>query len=303
MCNLSNPCFKDADKAREYLERLRWANGIVCPHCGVISEHYKIQGKSVRPGLYACRDCRKQFSVTVGTVFERSKIPLNLWLAAVFLLCCSKKGMSSHKIHRMLGVTYKTAWFMTQRIRKAMEMPHEQLLGGGNRIVEADETYLGNNRSKAIDKPHGGYEFEEKIFSLVERNGNVRSFHVQSVDGETLKPILKEQVAESTRIMTDEHGAYAGLNKCFDSHEVVRHSRKEYVRGEVYTNTAESFFSILKRELIGTFRHVSSHHLHRYVGEFDFRYNHSNISELDRTDAVLLGISGKRLIYRDSCLK
>lgn len=303
MCNLSQPCFHDEDVAREYLERIRWANGIVCPHCGAIGEHYKIEANEkskVRKGLYCCKDCREQFSVTVGTVFERSKIPLSKWLMAAFLMCASKKGYSSHQLHRTIGVTYKTAWFMTHRLRKAMESSHAGMLGGVGKTVEADETYWGNNRKKGTKKPRGGYENKEKIFSLVERGGNVRSFHVQSVNGATLKPILKAQVEQKTRIMTDEHGAYSGLKTHFEDHQVVKHSRKEYARGDVYTNTAENFFSILKRGLIGTFHHVGSQHLHRYIGEFDFRYNHRNISDLERTEKALTQIAGKRLLYSDS---
>lgn len=299
MCNILAPQFTDPDKAREYLEKICWANGVVCPHCGVIGEHYKIQGKTARSGLRACKDCRQQFTVTVGTVFERSKIPLHKWLLATYLLCSSKKGFSSHQLHRTLGVTYKTAWFMTHRLREAMRDPDfAKQLGGEGMIVEADETYWGNTRSKKIEK-HKGYEHKEKIFSLVERNGNVRSFHVPHVSGETLKPILKAQVHKDTRIMTDEFGGYKGIGKYFAEHGKVAHSRKEYVRGDIHTNTIEGFFSILKRGLVGTFHHVGSNHLHRYMDEFDFRYNYRKISDSERTDIALAGIRGKRLMYKD----
>lgn len=298
MCKLNAPHFHDETKAREYLEEIRWANGIVCPHCGVVGDHYRLNGEAHRTGLLKCKDCRQQFSVTVGTLFERSKIPLHKWLLATFLMCSSKKGISSHQLHRILGVTYKTAWFMTHRLREAMKDPAvKRQMGGGGSTVEADETYWGNNRSKKIPRPRGGYENKEKIFSLVERGGKVRSFHVQSVNGATLKPILRAQVAKNSRIVTDEHGAYAGLKQHFDSHEVVKHSHKEYVRGDVYTNTAENFFSILKRGLIGTFHHVGSQHLHRYVNEFDFRYNNRKITDSERADLALQGIAGKRLTY------
>ena len=299
MSQLNSKHFQTEDEAREYLEHLRWGNsGVVCPHCGVIGEHYRIEGKSVRKGLWKCKDCRKQFTVTVGTLFERSKIGLHKWLQCAFLMCSSKKGMSSHQIHRILGVTYKTAWFMTHRLREAMKDPvFVRQLGGKDAVVEADETYWGNNRSKKIEKPHGGYEFKEKIFALVERGGNVRSFHVQSVNGASLKPILKAQVNKDTHLMTDEHGAYSGLGKHFQSHGVVKHSRKEYVRGKIYTNTIENYFSILKRGLIGTYHHVGAQHLKRYIGEFDFRYNNRKITDSERTAEALKGIAGKRLTY------
>ena len=287
MWNLSQPCFHDEDVAREYLERIRWAKGIVCPHCGSIGKHYKIEPNvktKVRKGLYACKDCREQFSVTVGTVFERSKVPLNKWLMCAFLMCVSKKGYSSHQFYRTLGVTYKTAWFMTHRLRKAMESSQKGMLGGQGKTVEATETYWKNNQSKMIDKPKGGYEFKEKIFSLAESHGSVRSFHVQPINGSTLKPLLKERIAKNIRIMTDEHGACSGLEEHFESHEVVKHSRKEYARGEVCTNTGGNLFSILKRGLIGTFHPVGSKHMHRYMSEFDFRHNHRKISDLERTE-------------------
>ena len=299
MCNLTAPQFTDSNKAREYLESICWANGIICPHCGVIADHYKIQGKTARPGLYACRDCREQFTVTVGTVFERSKIPLNKWLLATYLLCSSKKGFSSHQLHRTLGVTYKTAWFMAHRLREAMKDPDvRKQLGGTGSVVEADETYWGNTRSKNVEV-HKGYGHKEKIFSLVERNGNVRSFHVPHVSGETLIPILKAQIHRDTRVMTDEFGGYKDIGQYFAEHSTVAHSHKEYVRGDVHTNTIEGYFSILKRGLIGTFHHVGSNHLHRYINEFDFRYNHRKITDSERTDVALAGIAGKRLMYKD----
>lgn len=298
MTELDAPYFHNDDEAREYLESLRWANGIVCPHCGVIGEHYKIESEVARRGLYKCRDCRKQFTVTVGTVFERSKIGLHKWLLATYLMCSSKKGISSHQLHRTLGVTYKTAWFMTHRIREAMQDPNFlKQLGGKDAVVEADETYWGNRRSRRIKKDRQGYMHKEKIFSLVERNGNVRSFHVEHVSGETLKPILKRHVAQDTCIMTDEFGGYKDIDQHFASHNIVRHTRKEYVRGEVHTNTIEGFFSILKRGLVGTFHHVGAQHLKRYITEFDFRYNSRKMSDSERTALALLGITDKRLMY------
>ncbi len=294
--SINNPVFQNEQKAREYLENLRWPNGAYCAHCGGTEKIYALNGKAHRPGLYKCGDCKKQFSVTVGTLFERSHIPLNKWLMAVYLLCSSKKGHSSHQIHRILGVTYKTAWFMTHRIREAMKDPvFTSKLGGNGVVVEADETYWGNVRKRR--NGYTGYEHKEKIFSLVERGGKVRSFHVPEVSGKTLKPIMREQISKDTAIMTDEFGAYYGLDKEFKSHEKIRHNSKEYVRGRIHTNTIEGFFSILKRGLTGVYQHVSAQHLRRYIGEFDFRYNNRHISDSDRTAIALKGIAGKRLLY------
>ena len=209
MSALNQPQFQDADKAREYLEALRWPKGPICPHCGTVGEHWKLEGESHRPGLWKCSEnkCRQQFSVTVGTVFERSKIALNVWLQAAYLMASSKKGMSAHQLHRTLGVTYKTAWFMTHRLREAMKGGALGLLGGSGKTVEADETYWGN-KSKAKRYPQG-MDHKMKIFSLVERKGMVRSFHVPSVTGANLKPILRAHVDRETAIYTDEHGAYS----------------------------------------------------------------------------------------------
>lgn len=295
--NLSAPHFQDADKAREYLEALRWPNGPVCPHCGSAAEHYKLEGKSHRPGLWKCKDCREQFSVTVGTVFERSKIPLNVWLQAVYLLCSSKKGMSSHQLHRTLGVTYKTAWFMTHRIREAMSSSPDGLLGNGGGHVEVDETFWGNNKKVKGTKGRG-YAHKMKVLSLVERGGEVRSFHVPNVTAKTLKPILQAQIAKEAHLMTDEMSSYTGVGREFANHSVVRHSAKEYARGEAHTNTVEGYFSILKRGLIGTYHHVGEQHLLRYVKEFDFRYNNRKVTDVERAANALKGIAGKRLTYR-----
>ena len=299
---LNQPHFQDADKAREYLEALRWSNGVVCPHCGVVDHAYELNGEKHRAGLYKCGGCRKQFTVTVGTVFERSKIALHIWLQAVHLMCASKKGISSKQLERMLGVTYKTAWFMSHRIREAMTDTSGSLLGTGGGIVEADETYWGNTKRSKIGRKYKGRggDHKEKIVSLVERDGNVRSFHVKAVYGATLRTILKEHIAEEANLMTDELKLYKPIGKEFASHETVKHSAKEYVRGNAHTNTIEGFFSLLKRGLIGTFHHVGRQHLRRYVKEFDFRYNNRKISDSERSDSALRGIGGKRLTYRRS---
>lgn len=294
--SLNAPHFQDDEKAREYLERLRWPNGPVCPHCGVEGKHYQLQGKAHRPGLWKCSDCREQFSVTVGTVFERSKIPLSKWLQAVYLLCSSKKGMSSKQIERMLGVTYKTAWFMTHRIREAMKPNGGGLMGSGGKIVEADETFVSR---KPGTKKRRGFAHKESVFSLVERDGNVRSFHVPDVRAETLKQKLLENVETSATLFTDDGRQYMSTHKDFKKHQTVNHTAGEYARGPVSTNTIEGFFSIFKRGIYGIYHHVSSHHLHRYTAEFDFRYNTRKIGDMERLNNALLGISGRRLLYRD----
>lgn len=216
-------------------------------------------------------------------------------------MCSSKKGISSHQLHRMFGITYKSAWFMTHRIRETMKDPvFTSKMGGNGGAVEADETFWGNNKPKGQKKGRG-YDHKEKIFSLVDRQtGKVRSFHVPRVNAKTLLPIMKEQVAEDTEIMTDEAGQYFHVAKHFKGHEVVKHGRGEYARGRIHTNTIEGYFSILKRGLVGTFHHVGPQHLKRYVGEFDFRYNHRELTDVERADVALRGINGKRLLYRDS---
>ena len=303
--HLNAPHFKDADKARQYLEKQVWPNGPVCPHCGVIGKHWELQGETTRPGLYKCTDCRQPFTVTVGTVFERSKIPLHIWLQAVYLLCSSKKGMSSKQIERMLGVTYKTAWFMTHRIRKAMETRTHEPMGGKGGIVEADETYWGTSavgkRNKLIGRRIPGGAEKMKIVSLIERGGEARSFHVTNVNAKTLKTLLRGNVDKETHLMTDEARAYISIGREFNKHSSVKHWVKEYVRGIAHVNTAESFFNILKRGLIGTYHHVGEQHLQKYVSEFDFRYNNREklgVNDSERTDKALKGITGKRLTYR-----
>lgn len=298
------PQFQDADKAREYLENLRWPNGVICPHCGVLGGHYKLEGKSTRPGVYKCADCSDQFTVTVGTVFERSKIKLNVWLQAVHLMCASKKGISAKQLERMLGVSYKTAWFMSHRIREAMTTSPDGLLGSGGGTVEADETYWGNNKRSKIGKLYAnlqGGAAKEKIFSLVQREGKVRTFHVQTVNAKTLKAVMDKHVAKDANLMTDEANVYKRLGKEYASHGTTHHSAGMYVNGNMHSNTVEGYFSILKRGLIGTFHHVGEQHLQRYCNEFDFRYNTRTalgFTDMERADMALKGIAGKRLTYR-----
>lgn len=293
--DLLSPHFQDADNARAYLEALRWPDGPICPHCGCIGRASRLEGKSHRAGLLFCGDCRKQFSVTVGTVFERSKIPLNKWLLAVHLMCASKKAISSHQLHRMLGVTYKSAWFMTHRIREAMKSGSVGLLGTGGGTVEADETYWGT--SKAKPKNARGYEHKMKVVSLVERDGEKRSIVVRNVNAKSLRAVLDENVCKSAHLMTDDFGAYKQLGREYASHGVTRHSKGEYAIGENHSNTVESSFSLLKRGLVGTFHHVGEQHLQRYVTEFDFRWNHRKVTDRERSDTLLTSIGGRRLQY------
>ncbi len=303
--NLSNPIFQDEAKAREHLEGLRWADGRFCPHCGEAEKTSPVEGKSHRPGLYYCLSCKKTFTVTVGTLFERSKVPLTKWVLAFHLMSASKKGMSAHQLHRMLGVTYKTAWFMAHRIREAMRPADgsEGPLGGEGKIVEADETFVGGkeknkHRSKRAKTRLGGSWGKETVFSLVERGGNVRSVHTVSVTAATLRPILVAQVDRKSFLMTDDAGQYRYMGREFARHEVVNHGIEEYVRGEAHTNTVEGYFSILKRGINGVYHHVSQQHLKRYLGEFDFRYNERKTSDGERAAKALKGIEGKRLTYR-----
>ena len=295
----------DANAARKHLEAVRWPDGAICPHCGSVGNAHRIKGKSARPGLWFCADCRKQFTVTVGTLFERSKIPLHKWLLAVHLLSSSKKGMSAHQLHRMLGVTYKTAWFMAHRIREAMRETNPGPLGGTGKTVEADETVIGGkerNKHKSKRNPKNiGVVGKEVAFSLVERGGKVRSFHVPAVNAKTLRPILVTQVSRKSFLRTDDAGQYRVIGPEFAGYETVNHGIEEYVRGDAHTNTIEGYFSLLKRGIMGVYHHVSQQHLKRYLGEFDFRYNERmalKVNDEERADKVLAGIGGKRLTYR-----
>lgn len=289
------------DQAREVLERLRWGDKVYCPRCGS-DKVVKVEAnreKKVRKGLYRCKDCRKlkqnnQFTVTVGTIFEDSHIKLNVWLQAIVLLCSSKKGMSAHQLHRQLEITYKSAWFMAHRIRYAMEQhTFDKKLDG---TVEADETYVGG-KSRRIAR-QTGLENKTPVVSLLQRDGNVRSFVVPVVSAKTLRNVLTENVSKDAHLMTDEGRGYIRLGREFASHGVVNHTLDEYVRGNITTNTVEGFFGILKRGINGIYHHVSKEHLHRYLAEFDFRYNHRKIDDNDRTIKAIAGFEGKRLTYK-----
>jgi transposase-like protein len=297
MSDLTDPIFHDEDKAREHLEAMRWPHGPWCPHCGEAKNVHRMHGKSHQPGMLYCRECRKKFTVTIGTIFERSHIPLHKWMLAFRLMASSKKGMSAHQLHRMLDVTYKTAWFMAHRIREAMREPAGAgPLGGPNTVVEVDETFVGG---KAKNRADGRVPPKEAVMALVERSGRVRSFHVASVNAKTLRPILTSQLDRKSYLMTDEAAYYTSMGGEFGGHGTVNHSIEEYVRGGFWhINTVESYFAILKRGIFGVYHHVSPKHLKRYVGEFDFRYNARGISDAARANAALRGIEGKRLTYR-----
>lgn len=301
----AQPRFTNDDAARAHLEALRWPNGAICPHCGGTERNVRLQGAATRPGVWFCGDCRSQFTVTVGTVFERSKVPLHKWVLATHLVCSSKKGMSAHQLHRTLGVTYKTAWFMAHRIREAMtDVPTNQL-GDSGHTVEVDETYWGNKKRKGhFGKKGAGGHHQMKVVTLVERGGRARSFQYATIHGGVLRDTLRKHIAPSAVVHTDESSFYKPLWRHF-KHETVNHRKGEYSRAGVTTNTVESYFAILKRGLVGTFHHVGEQHLLRYVKEFDFRYNHRaalGVSDVERADYALKGISGKRLTYRHTSL-
>jgi transposase-like protein len=297
--NLSDPIFHDEDAARADLEAVRWPDGVYCAYCGSFEHVKALGGKSMGPGWYHCGACRKKFTVRVGTVLERSHIPLHKWRLAFQLLCASKKGMSSHQLARMLGVTYQTAWFLTMRIRESMSNPNGGALGGKNKVVEADETYVGG---KAANRK-GYVPPKAPVLALVERDGSVRSFHVANVTAKTLRPIIVKHVSRASFMMTDESVVYPAIGREFSGHGTVNHSAQEYVRtgGFHHTNTVENYFSILKRGIMGVYHHVSEKHLDRYLAEFDFRYSNRIALGIDdklRTLAAIKGAEGKRLTYR-----
>ncbi len=297
MSKLSAPHFHDEEAARAYLEALRWPSGPVCAHCGTVNKAYATK----RPGKYRCatKECRKDFTVKVGTVFEASHIPLHKWLLAAYLLCSSKKGMSSHQLMRTLEVTYKTAWFMTHRIREAMRTGAFSPLGGSGQVIEADETYIGRKAGAVVRR---GYGHKRAVVTLVERNGEARSFHVDRATIENVTPIVRKNVSRESRLMTDESALYTKLGAEFKGgHDFTTHSAGEYVRGETHTNTVEGFFSIFKRGFKGIYQHCGEDHLHRYLAEYDFRYNNRvrfGIGDERRMNIALLQAEGKRLTYR-----
>jgi transposase-like protein len=299
---ISSPHFQDEKAAYAFTESRIWPNGPVCPHCGNKEKIGKLNGKSTRIGVYKCYICRKPFTVKIGTIFEDSHIPLRLWLQAIYLIAASKKGISSNQLHRTLGITLKSAWFMSHRIREAMKEGPLAPFGGNGGIVEADETFLWNDPD--IPKRRG-YNHKNKVLSLVDRSsGTSRSMVVDSINARTLIPILKENISRETRVLTDDGGQYHYLKNHFSSHDVVCHSNGEYVSikdPSIHTNTVESYFSTFKRGMKGVYQHCAKKHLHRYLAEFDFRYNHRAKKEIDdtqRAEIMLVGVSGKRLTYQ-----
>jgi transposase-like protein len=292
--------YTDPNAAREHLESLLWPDGPVCPHCGVVGQATLLKGKSTRPGVYKCRDCEKPFSVTVGTVLEDSKVPLHKWVYAMHLYTASKKGFSAHQLHRTLKVSYKTAWFMAHRVREAMRDNIIPPMGGEGQIVEADETYFGQQEGLGTD--FSRYHNKRMVVTLVERGGSARSFHVEGKRIADIVPILRMNIRRESKLMTDAALHYRAVRKEFASgSDQVHHEREEYVRGEVHTNTVEGYYSIFKRGMKGVYQHCKEKHLHRYLAEYDFRYSNRVALGIDdemRREKALKGITGKRLHYR-----
>jgi transposase-like protein len=309
--NLTDPRFQDAESAREWLEMQRWPDGPYCTHCGSLSVT-GLSGTAHRPGVYQCNDCRQQFTVTTGSVMERSKIPLNKWLMAMHLMASSKKGYSAHQLHRTLGITYQSAWFLAHRIREAMANDKSGPLGGEGKTVEVDETYFGKaetprkpsrKRRQAYRHPKRSQLTKRAVVSLVERGGRSRTFHVQHATAANVRDVIVRNVSRKSKLHTDESKLYTGMGKEFASHETVKHSAYEYVRGDVHTNTVEGFFSIFKRGMKGIYQHCGESHLHRYVAEFDFRYNNRSglgIEDTERAAKIVAQAAGKRLTYGSS---
>lgn len=302
--------FHNEQAAYDFIEGHLWANGRNCPHCGTVGNSAKLKGKTTRIGVYKCYDCRKPFTVKVGTIFESSHIKMPIWLQAIFLISSSKKGISSNQLSRVLEITLKSAWFLSHRIREAMRDGAFAPLGGCGNIVEIDETYYGRTEKKATETTTGrkfvrsgnhGPSNKRAIVSLVERGGSVRSFHVDRADKQNVSQIVVNNIKQETRLFTDESRLYRGADAHVTKHETVRHAAKEYARGDVHTNTIEGYFSIFKRGMKGVYQHCGEKHLHRYLAEFDFRYNNRvglGIDDKSRAVNALKGVSGKRLMYK-----
>lgn len=303
MSNLSAPHFHDEQAAYDFVEARVWPHGPTCPKCGERERVSKMQGKSTRIGAYKCYRCRKPFTVKVGTIFESSHVPMNVWLQAIYLMAGSKKGISSNQLHRILGVTLKTAWFMSHRIREAMRSGDLAPMGGNGGIVEADETFIGREPDRRTKKPiKGGFQHKMKVLSLIDRTtGRSRSVVINEVNQKTILPILRENIAREARVMTDEATWYKHTGKHFASHDHVDHKAGEYARGDIHTNSLEGYFSVFKRGMRGVYQHCGKRHLHRYLAEFDFRYSHRKargIEDEQRAEIALRGIVGKRLTYQ-----
>lgn len=308
---LSLPHFHNEEAAYQFVEARVWPNGPVCPKCGVLGRSGKLSGGSTRIGVYKCYECRKPFTVKVGTIFESSHIKLHLWLQAIFLIASSKKGISSHQLHRVLGITVKSAWFMSHRIREAMREDGGGVFGSGGGSVEVDETFIGNDRTI---KPKGekkgrGYHHKNKVLSLVDRStGQSRSMVIDDMKASTILPILQANIAREARVMTDEAAQYKPVGQMFDGgHGFTRHNLGEYVSRDdrsIHTNTIEGFFSVFKRGMKGIYQHCGHNHLNRYLAEFDFRYSNRaalGVNDVERADRILSGVVGKRLTYETTC--
>ena len=292
--NITDPIFHDEAKALAHLEADRWPDGEPsCPHCG--SVRVRRMGGKTQAGMFLCNDCRDKFTVRTGTVMERSHVPLHKWLLATHIMAASKKGMSAKQMERMLGVTYKTAWFLCHRIREAMAGPSTASpLGGPGKFVEADEAFVGGSATNQAVRPVAP---KKAIVCLVERGGNARSFHVANINARTLRPLIVTNVDRASNLRTDKARFYIEVGREFASHASVDH-RFEYAKGDNHSNTVENFFSIFKRGVIGTYHHMSEAHLARYTAEFDLRYNTRSMSDGERANVILKGMEGKRLTYR-----
>lgn len=301
---LSSPHFHNEEKAFAYVEARVWPQGPTCPHCGGVERISKMQGKSTRLGLYKCYQCRKPFTVRMGTIFESSKVPLHVWLQAMYLIAGSKKGISSNQLSRTLGLTVKTAWFLSHRIREAMREGGLAPFGADGGAVEVDETYIGHKAGAG--RPKGGWGHKMTVLGLIDRNtGRSRFFHIDK-GGAQIQSIVLDNLAREARLMTDEHTMYKRFGREFAEHSAVHHYNKEYVRGDVTTNTIEGAFSIFKRGMRGVYQHCREKHLHRYLAEFEFRYSHREATgrnDADRADAMLRGIIGKRLTYQTAAAR
>jgi len=302
MSILGKAYFHNEEAAYEFVESKLWPKGPVCPRCKGSDRITKMQGKSTRIGTYKCRACRKPFTVKIGTIFEASHVKMNIWLQAIFLIASSKKGISSNQLHRTLGVTLKTAWFMSHRIREAMKDDNLGPFGSDGGMVEVDETYMGKVETGGVSGPH--YSQKRKILALVDRKTKqAKTLVVNKTNIETLRPIIQENVDREAQLMTDGASQYKVIGKEFSQHHVVNHIRKEYVRRdnpEIHTNTVENYFSVFKRGMKGTYQHCGHNHLNRYLNEFEFRYNHRSALEVndeERAESLLKGVVGKRLTY------
>jgi transposase-like protein len=309
MSVINRPYFQNEKAAFAHLEKTLWSEGVICPHCGSVDSARRLQGVkdkkgNVRNGLWKCyaKECRKQFTARVGTVFESAHIPLHKCLQAVYLMTASKKGISAHQLHRTLEITYKSAWFLAHRIREAMRDGTLAPMGGAGEIVEVDETYIGKQAGHAKAR---GAAHKNIVLTLVERGGGARSHHIASFGLAEVVPIVRTNVRRESRLMSDEARQYVGLGQEFAEHGAVNHGVYEWGRGDVHTNTIEGHFSIFKRGMKGVYQHCAEKHLHRYLAEFDFRYSHRvalGVNDTARAEKALLGIVGKRLTYRQSPL-